>query len=72
MSNGGSCLAGPDGNWIIPPILEKEVVVTATIDLNEVSKERQNFDPSGHYSRPDIFNLEVNRKRQKSVHFKED
>lgn len=69
LSNGGSCIAAPDGTWIIEPIVEKEIVVTATINLNEVRKERQNFDPSGHYSRPDVFQLTVNTQRQKLVQF---
>ncbi len=69
LSNGGSCIAAPDGSWVIEPIEGKEVVVTATINLNEVRKERQNFDPSGHYSRPDVFELTVNTRRQKLVHF---
>ena len=69
LSNGGSCLAAPDGTWLIEPIAEKEAVVTATIDLNEVRKERQNFDPSGHYARPDVFSLNVNTQRQKLVYF---
>jgi nitrilase len=70
LSNGGSCIAAPDGTWVIEPITEKESIVTATIDLNEVRKERQNFDPSGHYARPDVFELAVNTKRQKLVHVK--
>lgn len=70
LANGGSCIAKPDGTWLIEPIVDKEIVITATIDLNEVRKERQNFDPSGHYSRPDVFQLEVNTQRQKIVHFK--
>ena len=70
LSNGGSCLAAPDGSWVIEPIAEKEAVVTATIDLNDVRKERQNFDPSGHYARPDVFDLTVNTERQKLVRFR--
>jgi nitrilase len=35
----------------------------------KVYEERQNFDPSGHYSRPDVFELKVNRKRQASSTF---
>ena len=69
LSNGGSCIAAPDGSWLIEPIRDKEIIVTATIDMNEVRKERQNFDPSGHYARPDVFELNVNTKRQKLVYF---
>ncbi|MFT6270580.1 MAG: nitrilase [Alphaproteobacteria bacterium] len=72
LGDGGSCIAAPDGSWVIEPIIGKEAVVTATIDLNEVRKERQNFDPSGHYSRPDVFQLNVNTQRQKLVNFKNE
>jgi nitrilase len=70
LSDGGSCIAAPDGSWVIEPIAGKEIVITATINLNEVRKERQNFDPSGHYSRPDVFELTVNTQRQQLVQFK--
>jgi nitrilase len=36
-----------------------------------VARERQNFDPAGHYSRPDVTRLKVNRKRQKTVRFED-
>lgn len=63
-ANGGSCIAGPDGEWILPPAIEKEELITCTIDFNRVREERQNFDISGHYSRPDVTKLTVNRERQ--------
>jgi nitrilase len=34
-------------------------------------EERQNFDPSGHYSRPDVTRLIVNRERQSVIRFEE-
>ena len=71
LANGGSCLAAPDGSWLIDPIENEEAIRVATIDLNEVRKERQNFDPSGHYARPDVFALTVNRERQTLVRFSE-
>lgn len=64
MADGGSCLAAPDGSWIIEPVQNKEVLLTAEISHQKVREERQNFDPSGHYSRPDVTKLHVNRKRQ--------
>lgn len=69
LSNGGSCIAGPDGEWILEPIINKEGNTYATLDFNEVLKERQNFDPVGHYSRPDVTKLLVNRERQSTVSF---
>lgn len=69
LADGGSCLAGPDGEWIIPPTVNEERVIVATIDHARVREERQNFDPVGHYSRPDVFQLSVNRDRQSLARF---
>jgi nitrilase len=71
LANGGSCLAGPDGEWIIKPVVDQEVLLTATIDHRRIREERQNFDPSGHYSRPDVTQLTVNRQRQSTLVIKE-
>ena len=67
MANGGSCIAGPDGEWILAPVVGKEEVIFQTIDFNAVFEERQNFDPAGHYSRPDVTKLVVNRQRQSTI-----
>ena len=64
LANGGSCLAGPDGNWILEPIKEKEGLFEVEVSLDKVYQERQNFDPSGHYSRPDVTKLILNTERQ--------
>lgn len=72
LANGGSCIAGPDGEWIIPPVLHKEGLIFQELDFNRVYEERQNFDPVGHYSRPDVTQLSVNRERQSTVRFMGD
>lgn len=64
MANGGSCIAGPDGKWIIPPTTLKEGILTAELDFNLVLEERHNFDVAGHYSRPDVTKLVLNQRRQ--------
>ena len=70
MADGGSCVAGPDGNWLIEPQVGEEGLFYADASIETVARERQNFDVAGHYSRPDVTRLKVNRKRQKTVTFK--
>lgn len=70
LANGGSCIAGPDGEWLVEPVLNKEGLIVQSIDFNRVLEERQNFDPVGHYSRPDVTKLIVNRDRQTTVEIK--
>ena len=69
LGNGGSCIAGPDGKWILEPMADQEGLLIETLDFNRVLEERQNFDAVGHYSRPDVLQLNVNRERQGSVRY---
>ena len=64
LANGGSCIAGPDGEWIVEPQIGNEELIIQDINFNRVLEERQNFDVVGHYSRPDVTRLTVNRERQ--------
>ncbi|MEM1141726.1 MAG: carbon-nitrogen hydrolase family protein [Pseudomonadota bacterium] len=68
-ANGGSCVANPDGTWLQEPIIDKETVSVVELDLDQVRRARHNFDPSGHYSRPDVTQLTVNRERQSVLVF---
>ncbi len=70
--NGGSAVAGPDGRWLIPPVPDAEGLIVAELDLREVSRERLTFDPTGHYSRPDVFVNTVRRDRRSAVTFLDD
>ena len=63
-ANGGSCVAAPDGTWVLEPQCNRESMRFAVLDPAFVRRERQNFDPAGHYSRPDVTRLSVNRDRQ--------
>lgn len=69
LANGGSCIAGPDGEWLIEPVINEEGLIYQELDFNRIYEERQNFDPVGHYSRPDVTKLTVNRERQSTVEF---
>ena len=70
-NNGGSCVAAPTGEWLLEPQADKEALFVITLDHAIVRQERQNLDVSGHYSRPDVTRLVVDRQRQSTVDFKD-
>jgi len=71
MANGGSCVASPTGEWLLEPETGSESLRIAELDHDVVLQERQIVDVAGHYSRPDVTRLLVNRKRQSTTRFSE-
>jgi nitrilase len=64
---GGSAIIGPLGKVLAGPDYERETILTATLDLNEIGRAKFDFDVVGHYSRPDIFKLIVNESPTSAV-----
>ncbi|MFD2238125.1 carbon-nitrogen hydrolase family protein [Aureimonas populi] len=60
LMRGRSVIVGPLGDILAGPLLDEEGILTAEIDLDELIGARLDFDPVGHYARPDIFRLTVN------------
>ncbi len=61
--NGGSCIAAPNGRYVVEPIFDKEELITCDLNLDETIKERMTLDTSGHYQRRDVFEFTVDRSR---------
>jgi len=55
---------GPDGEWVVRPVTGRETLFERTLEHRRVREERQNFDAAGHYGRPDVTKLVVDRRRQ--------
>jgi len=64
LCRGGSAIYGPLGELLAGPLYGEEGTLIADLDMREVTRARFDFDPSGHYARPDVFRLEVNERPQ--------
>jgi nitrilase len=62
MCRGNSVIVSPFGELLAGPETEGEAILRAEIDLGRTVEGKYDFDVAGHYSRPDIFRLEVNER----------
>jgi nitrilase len=67
LIRGGSMIVGPLGDVLAGPVEQETGLVTAAIDPEEIIRARYDFDPVGHYSRPDVFRLVVDASPRASV-----
>lgn len=61
---GGSGVIGPEGQWVVPPLHDEARTIIATLDLGAIERESMALDVSGHYARPDVLRLSVDRSRR--------
>jgi nitrilase len=69
INPGDSLVVAPGGKIVAGPLHERQEILYADIDLEQVAISRRTFDVAGHYSRPDIFTLHVNTKPQVPIEF---
>jgi len=69
LIRGGSLLVDPLGTVLAGPVYDQSCVLVADLDLGLIARGKYDFDPVGHYARPDLFSLTVNTAPQSPVRF---
>jgi nitrilase len=64
---GDSAIVDPDGNFLAGPVAKEELILYAELDPEHMIGPRWMLDVAGHYGRPDVFQLRVNREPRPMV-----
>ena len=70
LCRGGSAIISPLGDVIAGPLYDREGILYADLDLEQVAEGKFDLDVAGHYARPDVFCLTVDERTQSSVVWK--
>ncbi|MDI6024013.1 carbon-nitrogen hydrolase family protein [Leucobacter sp. UT-8R-CII-1-4] len=66
---GGSVIIDPLGNVLAGPVYEEETILYADIDLSDRTRAHFDLDVTGHYGRPDVFELRVDTRAKSGTVF---
>ena len=67
LIGGGSVIVGPLGEVLAGPHRAGEAVLAADLDLDDLARGKYDLDVTGHYARPDVFQLTVDERRKPAV-----
>ncbi|MEU9041622.1 MULTISPECIES: nitrilase-related carbon-nitrogen hydrolase [unclassified Kitasatospora] len=65
LIGGGSVIVSPLGEVLAGPLRDGEGILSAELDLDDLARARFDFDPVGHYARPDVFTLHVDESTRR-------
>ena len=71
VNPGDSVVIAPDGEIVAGPMHKESGILYCEIDLEKTRIAKRALDVTGHYSRPDIFQLHVNCQPQSPVKFED-
>jgi nitrilase len=69
INDGDSVIVAPSGKLLAGPMRRDVGILYADIALDAVAAARRRLDVAGHYARPDVLQLHVNRQRQSPIKF---
>ena len=69
LALGNSAIVGPDGEVLAGPLVREEGILLADVDVQAARTARHQFDPFGHYARPDVLRLFVDVNARAPVSF---
>ncbi len=72
INPGDSVVIAPGGEIIAGPLNKEKGYVICEVDAEIAVHARRALDVAGHYARPDIFQLTVNKSKQKHIEFDND
>jgi nitrilase len=72
LNHGDSVIVAPNGEIVAGPLHGEHGVLVADVDPAEARAQHYTLDVAGHYGRPDVFSLRVNRSARRHVEFEED
>lgn len=64
---GSSAIISPRGDVLAGPMGDEEGILYADLDANLIRKIKTIVDSAGHYARPDVVRLEIDRRPKKSI-----
>ncbi|TCK44653.1 nitrilase [Paraburkholderia sp. BL8N3] len=67
VCRGGSCIVSPMGEFLAAPSFDGEAVLVADLDMNDIVRAKFDFDPVGHYARPDVLRMSVDERAKQPV-----
>jgi nitrilase len=67
MCRGGTAIVGPGGDLLAGPLMEEEGILYTELDAATARRSRAEFDPVGHYSRPDVFRLSIDDRAKPQI-----
>lgn len=69
VMRGASVIIDPLGTVLAGPVYDQRKILFAELDRDTLVRSKLDFDPVGHYARPDVFSLKVDSEAKHAVQF---